>query len=150
MSKGKSRTASAGGRTATENTGIEYRAWLGTVSEGERIRIAGLLTDYKIESYTDMGGFIQCIMVEVIKGNVTPAVSKELRYWAELLFTVLSIEHTAAGRPEDASGDIITALLAVARVPMPQAHYVQHERAIIEGKERPQGLDVLDAMENVG
>ncbi len=65
---------------------------------------------------------------------------------------MLSVEATAHGRPEDAQGDIITALLAVARAPMPQATYITAERAIIDAEPQPQpeGLDVLDLMEGIG
>lgn len=151
------KTASSGGRPPTaESTGIEYRSWLATVPEVERIRIADMLADHKLETYKDMGGFVQSIMVEVMRGNVTPAVSKELRYWAEILFTILSVEATASGRPEDATTDVITALLAVARRPAPQATYVRSERAILQGKTdvlddgELTGLNILDRLENIG
>ena len=117
-----------------DNPGVEYRAWLGTVSADERMRIATLLSQHKLETYKDMGGFIQIVMVELIRGNVTPAVSQELRYWADTLFTVLTLEHSANRTVETAGENVIAALLAVARTPLPQPVYQQAEREILRGQ----------------
>jgi len=69
--------------------GSDYLVWLEQVPLKERKRIARL------------------------QGTITPVIARELRYWAELLFTVIATENSAAGTPENAQQDIITSLLMV-------------------------------------
>jgi len=93
--------------------GADYLTWLTTVPLEDRKRIAGLLREHRVEDYQTLIGFSQAIMVELVEGNITPVIARELRYWAELLFTIVATENSAIGTPEAAQQDIVTALIAV-------------------------------------
>lgn len=98
-----------------EAEGSDYLIWLQQVPPEERKRIAKLLERHRVQDYQTLVAFSQAIMVELVQGNITPVIARELRYWAELLFTVIATEATALGTPEAAQQDIVTALIAVQR-----------------------------------
>ncbi len=93
--------------------GSDYLVWLEQVPLKERKRIARLLEEHKVQDYVSLITFSQAIMIKIVEGTITPVIARELRYWAELLFTVIATENSAAGTPENAQQDIITSLLMV-------------------------------------
>jgi len=111
----------------------DYMQWLIEVPIEERERMAALLVSYKIEDYPDLIGFTQAIMAEIIRGNLSLLVAQELRYWAEMLFTMVAAENSAAGTPEAAGQNIITALMAVSQTV--QVEPIVPERIVLKAQE---------------
>ncbi len=85
------------------------------VPEEKRNTVAKLIKENPVSDYKGVIGISQMMLAELVDGNLTPAVSREARHWTELIFTVIATENTAAGTPDAAYSDVITALVAVRR-----------------------------------
>jgi len=111
---------SRGSRTSVQRPtqsgeGPEYRSWLTLVPAEKRELISGLLRKHKVNSYDDLISFSQVLLAELVEGNITPAIAREARMYAELMFTIIATKNTAQGTPESAYSDVITALVSVRR-----------------------------------
>ncbi len=102
------------GRTA-QNPGNDYSSWLMLVPKDKRKEIAKFIEEHPIKEYDDLVSFGCKIMAALMEGRITPVIAQELRHWHELNFTILAAKNTAAGTPENAYTDIVTALVQVKR-----------------------------------
>lgn len=100
---------------AAQNTGSDYSSWLMLVPKEKRQEVARFITEHPIEEYDDLVSFGCKIMAALMEGRITPVIASELRAWHELNFTILAAKNTAAGTPENAYTDIVTALVQVKR-----------------------------------
>ena len=110
----RSRNNNAPARGA-QNSGSDYSSWLMLVPKDKRQEIARFISEHPIEEYDDLVSFGCKIMAALMEGRITPVIAQELRHWHELNFTILAAKNTAAGTPENAYTDIVTALVQVKR-----------------------------------
>ena len=110
-----SRRSRGGQGRATQNPGNDYSSWLMLVPKDKRKEIAKFIEEHPIKEYDDLVSFGCKIMAALMEGRITPIVAQELRAWHELNFTILAAKNTAAGTPENAYTDIVTALVQVKR-----------------------------------
>jgi hypothetical protein len=99
----------------TQNPGSDYSSWLMLVPKDKRKEIAKFITEHPVENYDDLVSFGCRIMAALMEGRITPVIAQELRHWHELNFTILAAKNTAAGTPQNAYTDIVTALVQVKR-----------------------------------
>ena len=99
----------------TPNPGNDYLSWLMLVPKDKRKEIAKFIEEHPIKEYDDLVSFGCKIMAALMEGRITPVIAQELRHWHELNFTILAAKNTAAGTPENAYTDIVTALVQVKR-----------------------------------
>ena len=99
----------------TPNPGNDYSSWLMLVPKDKRKEIAKFIEEHPIKEYDDLVSFGCKIMAALMEGRITPVIAQELRHWHELNFTILAAKNTAAGTPENAYTDIVTALVQVKR-----------------------------------
>lgn len=113
--KGKGNSSSGNFRAQQATGGADYASWLMLVPKEKRLEISSLIKETDISEYDDLITFSTKIMAALMEGRITPVIARELRAWHELNFTVLATKNTAAGTPQDAYSDVITALVAVKR-----------------------------------
>jgi hypothetical protein len=105
--------------------------------------IAGLLKKHEVKDYDDLISFSQILLAELIEGNITPAIAREARRYAELMFTIVATKNAAQGTPEAAYSDVITALVSVRReAPRLEASYTVVDAIPIESE--PERIVVND------
>ena len=95
--------------------GADFRSWLTLVPEEKRKAVAEIIKQNPVSDYKSVITLYQQMLSELVEGNLTPAISREARHWTELIFTAIATENTAAGTPEAAYSDVITALVSVRR-----------------------------------
>lgn len=124
MSKKSAKSGEYGG------PGADWAKWLVLIPKSERTRMVQLLKSHPIETLADLKGFTRLVLIEVLEGNITPAVADLVRKYLEMMLTM-----TTAEMQGSASGMTIDALLV--------ASVRQEKRE--ERKELPQH-DVFDAL----
>ena len=133
---GRTKSKKPRGRPPIQSEGEEYSRWLTLVPEEKRKIVAKVLRDHPVKEYMDLVTLSQHLVAEILLGNLTPSIAKEVRLWVELMFTIMATENSAYGTPANAYSDIITALVAVKReAPKLEAAYSVIDTVPVMAKE---------------
>jgi hypothetical protein len=93
----------------------QWLTWINTIPQKDRDGLASVLKCFDVTNHQGLLGFSQAVMVGMIRGDIPPDISKEVRHWAELILTTICSEQTNLGTPEKAHEHILVALQSVAQ-----------------------------------
>jgi|ETNvirnome_6_100_1030635.scaffolds.fasta_scaffold56822_2 hypothetical protein len=111
----------------------EWTQWLNLVPQDKREGVAKELEKHKVTDYEGLIAFSQAMMINLLRGTIAPEISREIKSWTQLIFTMVSTQQGDAGSPDKAIEQVLSALATVAKsAPKLQATYTVVEAVPIE------------------
>lgn len=91
-----------------------YSGWLDRVPPEERAAVADIIEKSDLSTLNGINRLSQMMVIEMIRGNISPAVANAAKPWIELIIFNIQSMHQAAGTERGAAGvDMFAALGAI-------------------------------------
>ena len=122
----------------------EWTQWLNLVPQDKREAVAQELEKHRVTDYEGLIAFSQAMMINLLRGTIAPEISREIKSWTQLIFTMVSTQQGDHGSPDKAIEQVLSALATVAKsAPKLQATYTvvdvvpaEPERILLKANEK--------------
>jgi len=117
---------------------------LNLVPQDKREAVAQELEKHRVTDYEGLIAFSQAMMINLLRGTIAPEISREIKSWTQLIFTMVSTQQGDHGSPDKAIEQVLSALATVAKsAPKLQATYTvvdvvpaEPERILLKANEK--------------
>ena len=139
----KKRSSQSVGRPRNPPAG-DWTQWLNLVPQDKREAVAQEMEKHNVTDYEGLIAFSQSMMINLLRGTIAPEISREIKGWTQLIFTMVSTQQGDAGSPDKAIEQVLSALATVAKsAPKLQATYTvvdvvpaEPERILLKANEK--------------